>query len=242
MRIVIDFDQTIADSSKGLYDIYVKETGDTTPYNPVHKWNFDGLFPDSYKKRALQLFCTEELFEVLKPFENAIEVITRLSEKHEIYVCTNHKAEGIPFKDKWIKKYLPFAKVVYVDSFDKSITSGDIFIDDKIECLESVKDNYEYRICYGSYLWNEDWSNRRCLNWLEVEKQVSEIEKANNICSTPSKKQYKIHSTLTGHKGFVYDKRISKNKPNTIEYYIFDEKTNKYMWLNDDGGCYFTTK
>lgn len=238
MRIVIDFDQTIADSSKGLFDIYLKETGANETYNPIHSWNFDGLFPNSYKKRALELFCIEELFDVLKPFENAIEVITKLSKKHEIYVCTNHKAEGIPFKDKWIRKYLPFAKVVYVDSFDKSITSGDIFIDDKIECLDSVENNYEYRICYGSYLWNEDWDNKRCLNWLEVEKHIEEIE----MVKETSKFPYRIKCVATGHNGIIYDKRISNKKPKTIEYYIFDEKTNQFMWLNDNGYCYFESK
>ena len=176
MRIVFDFDQTIADSSLGLYDIYIKETGRNESYNPEHKWNFDGLFPDDYKKRALELFCTKELFDVLKPFKNAVEVMTRLSEKHEIFVCTNHKADGIPFKDKWIRANLPFAKIVYVDSFDKSITCGDIFVDDKIECLNSVRGNYKHILCFGNYHWNSQWNGDRVLSWLELEEKINSLE------------------------------------------------------------------
>ena len=48
MRILIDFDNTIAKSSERVFEIYQEETNDySKTYNYNHGWNFEGLIPES---------------------------------------------------------------------------------------------------------------------------------------------------------------------------------------------------
>lgn len=174
MILVIDFDSTIVDTSRAIHNIYKQETGDiNSKYNPKHGWDFSGLVPKEYVPRCYELFTDKKLTNNLKPFDNAIEVLTRLSEKHEIWVCTNQHPLRIPYTEEWIKKNLPFVKMCYVRSFNKGVCAGDVFIDDRGDCLESVLGNFKYRICYGRYSWNKDWTGIRKTNWMDIEKFVS---------------------------------------------------------------------
>lgn len=175
MVLVFDFDQTIADTSKALHDVYKIETGSNDKFNPNHKWDFDGLFPKSYHERGFKLFTEKILFDNLKAFPNCIEVLERLSKKHDIYIATKHTADGIPFKDAWIRKHIPFAHVVYLDTFNKGILSGDVFVDDKPECLNSVNGKFNHILCFGTYDWNNSYTNKRILNWIELENYINNI-------------------------------------------------------------------
>lgn len=173
MRIVIDFDQTLVNSSKALHEIYLQETGRKEEYNPKHTWNFDGLFPKDYKKRVKELFHEKIFYENLFAFHGAIDVIKHLIKRHEVIICTTQQGEGVLLKNQWINDHLPFINnVIYMDSFDKSSINGDVFIDDKPECLNSVNGNFKCIWCYGDYLWNKDWKGERVLNWREIEEKI----------------------------------------------------------------------
>jgi len=175
MKIVLDFDSTIVNTSKTIHNIYKEERGDNSSnFNPKHDWDFKGLLPSDYVPRALELFTEKKFTDNLVPMENAIEVLTRLSEKHEIWICTKHHPLRVQYTEKWVRKNLPFAKVVYVTSFDKSIVCGDIYLDDRMDALDSVIDNFWYVLCYGDYNWNKEWEYMRITSWLQFEKFVNE--------------------------------------------------------------------
>ena len=168
MRIIVDFDQTIVPSSEAIFEVYKEETCAKEEYTSNHSWEFDGLLPKDYVPRAIELFDESVFYEKLKPFPMAVEVLRRLSEKHEILIVSRHSDKGRCYKTKWIESNLPFAKVHYTPTFDKSEVSGDIAIDDKLECLYSLKPVVKHCICFGNYRWNKEWDGVRCANWVEV--------------------------------------------------------------------------
>lgn len=183
MRILIDFDNTIAKSSERVFEIYQEETNDySKTYNYNHGWNFEGLIPESYTHRAVSLFDKEIFFNKLKPMNNVIDVLERLSHKHNIVIVTKANAEAVLHKSKWIKTHLPFVEnVVYLEQkdFNKGFVNGDIIIDDKIECL--LSGNWGYRVLFGEYGWNKDLTGSpqcyfiRHNNWLDIELLINNI-------------------------------------------------------------------
>lgn len=176
VKILVDFDQTIVPSSEIIFDIYKEETGCKSVYSTNHGWDFEGLLPANYVERAVSLFNEPIFYENLRPFPMAVEVLMALSLKHEILIVSKHSDNGRPYKTKWIEDNLPFAKVHYTATFDKSEVCGDIIIDDKLECLYSLKDNVSHSICFGNYVWNREWQGVRCLNWTAVYDYIHSIE------------------------------------------------------------------
>lgn len=176
MRILVDFDQTIVPSSEAIFDVYKEETGSKDNYTSDHSWNFEGLLPKDYVPRAIELFDEPIFYEKLKPFPMAVEVLKKLSENHEIVIVSKHSDKGRCYKTKWIESNLPFATVHYTETFDKSEVSGDIAIDDKIECLNSLKPVVKECICFGDYRWNKEWDGVRCTNWIDIMKYIESKE------------------------------------------------------------------
>lgn len=190
MRILVDFDNTIAKSSQCIFEIYCEETNDySKEYTNKHGWDFENLIPLDYKDRAVSLFDKEIFFNRLTPVEYVCDVLHRLSYKHEIIVVTKANPESVVFKSKWIKSYLPFIKnVVYLEqtNFNKGMVQGDIIIDDKLECL--LSGDWGYRIVFGEYGWNQDLSgNPQCYfirhtNWLDIEQFINNIANCEKGC------------------------------------------------------------
>lgn len=182
MRIVIDFDSTILNTSKTLLNWYNKETGSFSPYNPDHSWDFDGLLPDSYKPRAYELFTDPNLYELAEPVVGSIEAIDKMiRDGHRVIVATKHHPLRIPHTEKWIEEYLPKGvEAVYLCSFDKGVLCGDVFIDDRIDCLRSVKENFKMCLCFGDYDWNksleEEENIKRTSTWEDVMQQVFMVD------------------------------------------------------------------
>lgn len=182
MRILIDFDCTIADSLSAIVQAINKEFGIDIKVDYSCQWDFQGCIPSKYRDRALQLFNEQIFYDNLEFINNAKDVMERLNEKHEIIIVTKHDAGGIPLKDKWIKKNLPFVhRVVYLNqnSYDKSMINGDIIIDDKVECLLGGNlEDRKVRILFGDYGWNQKIINTQGLpilrfdDWLAIEKLI----------------------------------------------------------------------
>lgn len=173
MKIVIDLDSTIINTSKTLLNIYNQETNSNIKYNPNHKWDFDGLFPKSYNKRAFELFTEEKFYDFVEPIYEAVEVINSLAIENDILIVTKHHPLRIPNTQKWINSNFKNVKIEYVSSFDKSSFYGNVFIDDRIDCLNSVKENFKCLICFGSYDWNREWTGLRFDNWNKIKDFIN---------------------------------------------------------------------
>ena len=189
--IVIDFDNTIVDSIEILGTIYNIYHNTNYKINSYCDWVFEDLFIDyKVKKNELDKLYTyfdSELFyydNVLKFIDNAVEVINELSLKYNIVICSNQNVVRAERTKKLIDKY--FNNNVYFarcTSFDKgtmfksnNINNVWMTIDDKLECLDSMKDITEHLICFGNYKWNTYWNGIKFNNWNYIKEYIKTLE------------------------------------------------------------------
>jgi 5'(3')-deoxyribonucleotidase len=191
VKICIDFDSTIVDTSYAMFLYYQDKTKDTSIKYDKNKtsWSMTELLPLFSKEEIDNIFIEEDFFNYLQLLPNAYEVLNRLSEDFELEIITYHNPKGIKLKENWIKNNLPMIDIITIlplenskMTLDKSCAEGFLLIDDNIDCLKSS--NTRYRICFGRYQWNTSYcgskNNKRCLNWVEVEKQIQHLRKASS--------------------------------------------------------------
>lgn len=180
MRLVIDFDNTLANSCKAVYDLYREETGDlSTKLEDLDGWWFDKITPLWSREEQLEAFNKPRFYELLELNEGAAEAINYLKYNgHEIAICTVHNPDGIPYKARYIKERLPKVdQVIYIDNDDKTDKSwicGTVMIDDSIDNLESV--SCEVPICFGNYAWNKEWDGCRTSSWNDFCNNFKKVE------------------------------------------------------------------
>lgn len=187
MRILVDMDNTICDSVKAIVDCINEEYKKNFKVNYRCTWDFDGCLPKWYLPRALELFNEQIFYDNLEPIKDSVEVLERLSRKHEIVIVTKHGSDGVTYKAKWIRNNFPFInRVIYLDQsgFDKSIINGDIIIDDRVDCL--LGGNRDFRLLFGNYGWNQevpqfhDEAISRANTWLDIEDFIIIINNYKN--------------------------------------------------------------
>ncbi len=115
--------------------------------------------------------------------EDAKEVLERLNQKYELYICTmallscgvKRIGELLMYKNEFLLKELPFIKEeqhIYIAN--KSLVKANIRIDDKLENLEG---DGEIKLLYSAYH-NREYTDvflkekgvRRVSSWKEIEK------------------------------------------------------------------------
>jgi 5'(3')-deoxyribonucleotidase len=140
-------------------------------------WDLEKLIPLP-KSKVNKFFNEEGFFKHLKPFDDAIEVLTELSKQHTLELVTLHSCEGMKYKRKFIEENLPmFHKITIYplgDKFDKSMCKADMCVDDRLDCLSSI--DAPYKVLYGLTDWNKhNIKYSRVFNWLELDEHISEI-------------------------------------------------------------------
>lgn len=180
--LIIDFDGCIGNSVKRIVSLYDSDYRLYPDYKQIHwtvidSWNFEELTLIS-REHINHYFEQERFFDNKLDFmENAKEVITKLSERFNISVCTMGFGNNLKFKEAWLRKHFPFLKeFIGVDMREyenkSHIDMSDaIFIDDCSNNL--VTSSAKKKILYGDdYSWNRGYEGLRCWNWTEVEKEL----------------------------------------------------------------------
>lgn len=158
--IIVDVDNTLVNSSETILDIYKDEmsVSDDIKYTKNHLWDFEGLIPRSYLERALELFGEDKFYDKLKFIPYADKVMNRLNSKYNVKICSVHDEKTADKKINWLKNNLPFLNdeniiiLPYSKGFNKSKVTGDIIIDDKMDCLFG---NREMKLLFGEYGYNQ---------------------------------------------------------------------------------------
>ncbi len=164
MRIAIDFDDTIVKTSEKVRE-YLKQYNKTSFNSEDEKFDF-------YRKHI------DNITKELEFFENAKEVLNKLSKNNELYLITarsDYYSSNLKQLTKEFieKNKLPF-KEIYFDCFKegKAIKCEqlniDLFIDDyNVNCIEVKKKGIDV------LLFNDQFEDLKTVNnWQDILKYV----------------------------------------------------------------------
>lgn len=161
LRIFVDFDNTITNSSDVVVDILNKKYGFDKDPRKVRQYDFKDLFPTVQKSEINSIFDSEELFDKLKVYDGFDKL---LESEHEIICASLGRTKNLESKKKFLLQNfgnrVSLLGLEATGKNDKSIVdmSGAVFIDDHIECLVST--NASVKILYRTFEYGE-WNNVR---------------------------------------------------------------------------------
>ena len=177
----LDFDNTIADSISAFlktYNALIEDTG--KEYSQCYNFEDCGVKNEHINK----IFDTAYFFTVLNPYDNAIEMIKKLSEITEVNICTIGTWKNIKAKITWLEwqgldKVVGFVPIVkapnYPLAMNKKIIHSGVILDDNPKCLESS--NANDKIMFTPHGLDYDWqkgykSQYRVTEWNEETYQL----------------------------------------------------------------------
>ncbi len=193
MRIGIDFDDVLAPSI-----IWFRKY-----LNEKHNKNLDKLYNDEIDQLGMSKdeffgawddFCNTEKHNNMIPLTDSINVLERLSKKHELYLISARSAHLMNPTMMWINKYFPnFFKDIHLvnrshkdEPVKKSIICTkhgiDLMIDDSLTNLMDCREVGTGGIWFTQYLTvkKNEYKDKNIIiarSWLDVERQIEKLEK-----------------------------------------------------------------
>lgn len=179
-KIYVDLDGTTFNTIKRIVELYDLDFNNYPNYKQVHwteinSWEFTEL-KCTNREYINEYFDDERFFNNLDFMDNADVILNSLSKTYEIIFISMGTDKNLLLKEKWIKKYFPFAKFIgcnfseYKDKAHINMSDG-ILIDDSYNNL--LTSNAKVKICFGDiYKWNEENTYERCYNWIDVASYI----------------------------------------------------------------------
>lgn len=143
MKLFIDFDNTIANSSEVIVDMLNEHFDKNENFEKLRKYDFSDLFPECSYWDIEKFFNSDEMFERLKIFPNMIETVDAFKDFFdEISIVTIGTKDNLENKKRFLKENnleLTFYGIENNGRSDKSNVDmhNGVFIDDHIGCLHS---------------------------------------------------------------------------------------------------------
>ena len=143
MKLFIDFDNTIANSSEVIVDMLNEHFGKSENFEKLRKYDFSDLLPECSYWDIEKFFNSDEMFERLKIFPNMIETVDAFRDFFdEISIVTIGTKDNLENKKRFLKENnleLTFYGIENNGRSDKSSVDmhNGVFIDDHIGCLHS---------------------------------------------------------------------------------------------------------
>lgn len=112
--------------------------------NGVIEYDIGKYFPDIPRNESFAFWQDANLYQKLKPYEDAVEVLTKLGQKHKIifvsYCKQFHQKSKYQMLHDTFKVNLPKGHFAFLATREKWAVSGDVIIDDRHEFLNQFKD------------------------------------------------------------------------------------------------------
>ena len=187
MRFIIDLDNTICRTNEyffynckirfGRHDlIYDKEA--LKDYHLTH-WFTNNKLASEIEAMAMkeQIFNDQYYWESIPPMEGAIEILTELSKKHEVFIATDAitiKNEAVMTgKKRWLVRFLPSfntSQLIFIQN--KNLLKGDVIIEDIVEQVKF----FTGKVILFDYCYNRFYvPDYRVTTWKEVDSIIKEI-------------------------------------------------------------------
>ena len=183
VKIGIDYDSTLFNTIDVWIDLYNKKYNDKLTINDFKFWDIHKSLPKEKSNKFYSILDNNELWENIKPLNNAVEVVKDLNEEYEVYIITATHHNHIKIKSEILLKYFPFIEYKQIIScYYKQIINVDIMIDDNLENLIGGK----YRKILIDYPWNRDVDDydrgiERFKNWKEIRGELIDSKRSDGI-------------------------------------------------------------
>ncbi|WLD93243.1 5'(3')-deoxyribonucleotidase [Alkalihalobacillus sp. AL-G] len=175
--LLIDMDSVICDLMTEWHSRYNQEYDDTLSVQDLKCWNSEKYVKDECGTKIYDYLDEPGIFIKLEPLPHAIEVLSRLHEKHEILIVTTSRTYAYTEKEKWVEKHLPFiGKRNLIFTHRKEMIRGDILFDDAPHNLTAFQHTGRTAIAMD-YPYNREVDVERVSNWLEFEGWLEAYEK-----------------------------------------------------------------
>ena len=195
LNLYIDFDSTMVDSCTAMGYWYNHAYFFHSDFKPavgknIKLWNGRDECPLLQNGDIEKIFDSDFFFDVVRPFENAYEVLDRLdkSGKFDLIVCSIGTYTNISKKLLYIRKYFPMLKQSYMIckdygsnlKMDKSkIVHDGILLDDHKSNLISARFPILFANNGLDKEWNEGYTGKHIVtNWLDFEILVNNLKPA----------------------------------------------------------------
>lgn len=183
VKIGIDYDSTLFNTIDVWIDLYNKKYNDKLTINDFKFWDIHKSLPKEKSNKFYSILDNNELWENIKPLNNAVEVVKDLNEEYEVYIITATHHNHIKIKSEILLKYFPFIEYKQIIScYYKQLINVDIMIDDNLDNLIGGK----YRKILIDYPWNRDIDDydrgiERFKNWKEIRGELIDSKRSDGI-------------------------------------------------------------
>ena len=164
LKLFVDFDNTIANTSKAVVEILNKRYGTNSDYRKLYKYDFQDLFPGLSKKELCAIFNSKELFDTIEFVDGCKDTLSSLQEYFDIHVVTViTQKENLSYKQEWLSSHfgnkLKITGVFdcHSDTEKRQIDmKNGIMIDDRIQVLKNVNAKVKILFRNGTDVeWNQ---------------------------------------------------------------------------------------
>lgn len=178
---MIDIDDTIVNEDGWIYLVNNFLNTNYT-IDDVNGYYIQDLVPKEKKEEFTKYFVTKNTYEYSDVFPNCIDVIKKLNEKHDVYICStyvfrddlDYSGKALKYKYDFLREKLPFMdpnRFMFLS--DKELLDCDIKIDDKINNLTNAKMKLLYTAYHNKNISDKELNEKNIIrvdNWLDIEK------------------------------------------------------------------------
>jgi 5'-nucleotidase len=176
--VLIDMDEVIFWTYGGLTRVLKEKHPEikSIPYEQNTEYYVEKLYSKNQRKVVNSIWYEKGFFRNLELMPGALEALTEISKKNEIFICSSplispyclqekYDAVGEKLGGRWQKKL--------ITTKDKTIIEGDILIDDKPEITGVRTPRWEH-VLYD-HPWNRHVSGKRKVTWQNYREVLPEL-------------------------------------------------------------------
>lgn len=108
-RVKIDIDNVLNDLTRTMLVIYNERHNTNYALNECTSYDFM-CFPDDMQKDLCDMFCDDELYERMRPADDAIHYLFLMMHEFDVKIVTSTKPDQLLKKLAWMDRWFPFVK------------------------------------------------------------------------------------------------------------------------------------
>jgi 5'(3')-deoxyribonucleotidase len=176
MRILIDMDSVIVDLMSVWFDKYNRDYNDHLTIDHLLSWETERYVKPECGHNIYSYLDEEGLFRSLQPLPDAVSVLQRLKEHHDIIIVSSSRTHAFTDKELWVEEHLPFiGKTNLIFCHRKDVINGDLLFDDAPHNLETFRNTGRIAVAMD-YPYNRQVNVPRVHDWREFEKFVDNLK------------------------------------------------------------------